>query len=73
MTLASGGPVKVAWTIAHPEDELVEEGACAGGTCWRACCARAAVQQATPTHDQLAAALKVSRRTILRDLPALVD
>ena len=32
---------------------------------------QAAAQEATPTHDQLAASLGVSRRTILRDLAAL--
>ena len=74
VTLAgSGGPVKVAWTIAHPEDELVEEGAARRRNVLARLLREAAVQQATPTHDQLAAALKVSRRTILRDLPALVD
>jgi predicted DNA-binding transcriptional regulator YafY len=33
--------------------------------------AEATAQEVTPTHDQLAASLGVSRRTILRDLAVL--
>lgn len=74
VTLAgSGGPVTVAWTIAHPEDELVEESAVRRRHVLARLLREAAAQQTVPTHEQLAAALNVSRRTILRDLPALVD
>ena len=74
ITLAgSRRPVSFGWTIAHPEDELIEEGAARRRHVLARLLREAAAQQATPTHDQLATALKVSRRTILRDLPALVD
>ena len=59
--------------IGHRADERVEEGAARRRHVLARLLREAAAQQATPTHDQLATALKVSRRTILRDLPALVD
>lgn len=67
------GPVTFSWTIAHPEDALVEAGAPRRRRVLTRLLREAAAHDAAPTHDQLAAALGVSRRTILRDLPALAD
>jgi len=69
VTLARGNAtIPVVWSIAHPEDELIDEPAARRRHVLTRLLAEAAAHGATPTHDQLAAALGVSRRTILRDL-----
>jgi DNA-binding SARP family transcriptional activator/predicted ATPase len=65
--------VAVRWTPAAPEDSLLED----KGERRRAAICRmlgeAASQGAAPTDEDLAAALGVSRRTILRDMETLAS
>ncbi len=61
-------PVTLTWSLVKPEDHLIENPAERRRHVLTRLMAEAAAQHITPTHDQLASALGVSRRTILRDL-----
>jgi hypothetical protein len=61
----------VTWTLAEAEDHLIEDESARRRHVLNRLLAQAAAQGVTPTHDQLAASLGVSRRTILRDLATL--
>jgi len=65
--------ITVTWTLVKPEDALLPTPTARRRHVLARLLAEAAVQAATPTHDQLAAALDVSRRTILRDLLELAS
>lgn len=65
--------VDVTWTVDLPDDELVPAGAARRHARLKRLLAEANDQGAAPTDDALAAALGVSRRTIIRDLAALGD
>jgi DNA-binding SARP family transcriptional activator len=72
-TLEAGEHVSVTWTVDAPEDEAIS-----GKTERRRhrlirLLQEAERQGAAPTDDDLASALGVNRRTILRDMQALVD
>jgi len=74
VTLAgANGPVTLSWTITQPDDLLIEEPAARRRHVLARLLNTATAHGAIPTHDQLAAALGVSRRTILRDLPLLAS
>jgi len=74
VTLAGvNGPVTLTWPLLQPDDLLIEDPAARRRHVLARLLNTAAAQAATPTHDQLAAALGVSRRTILRDLPLLAS
>jgi len=63
--------VTVAWTLEDPGDALLADAAERRRTVVTRLVAEAAAQGASATDDDLAAALGVSRRTILRDAAAL--
>jgi hypothetical protein len=63
----------VTWTLRDAQDYLFEDETARRRHVLDRLLAEAAAQGVTPTHDQLAASLGVSRRTILRDLAALQD
>ncbi|MBX3014091.1 MAG: AAA family ATPase [Caldilineaceae bacterium] len=67
---ASAAP-SITWTLVHPTDSLIAEPTQRRRHVLARLIAEASAQAMTPTHDQLADALGVSRRTILRDLPHL--
>ncbi|MCC6457755.1 MAG: tetratricopeptide repeat protein [Caldilineaceae bacterium] len=70
--LGLGKQVKrVTWSLIEAEDSLIEDETARRRHVMNRLLAQAAAQGVTPTHDQLAASLGVSRRTILRDLAAL--
>jgi tetratricopeptide (TPR) repeat protein len=72
VTLAGpSAPITLTWTVTHPADSLIADSAARRRAVLARLLAEAAAHQATPTHNQLAQALGVSRRTILRDLPLL--
>jgi hypothetical protein len=62
----------VTWTRYEAQDALINDESERRRHQLSRLLARAAAQHITPTHDQLAIALGVSRRTILRDLDLLV-
>jgi DNA-binding SARP family transcriptional activator/predicted ATPase len=61
----------VTWTLVEAEDHLITDETARRRYVMNRLLAQAATQGVTPTHDQLAASLGVSRRTILRDLAVL--
>jgi hypothetical protein len=61
----------VTWTVADPGDALVPDPAARRRAVLVRLVAEAASQGAEPTDDDLASALGVSRRTILRDAEVL--
>jgi len=61
----------VAWTVYAPEDDAVARLALRRQQVLRRLLAEAESQGAAPTDDDLAAALRVSRRTVLRDMKLL--
>ncbi len=61
----------VTWTLHAPHDQLIEDPTARRRHILARLLAEAEAQAASPTHDQLATALGVSRRTILRDLAAI--
>jgi tetratricopeptide (TPR) repeat protein len=60
--------VTVQWTLMAPEDESIPDKSARRRHRLRRLLGEAASQGATPTDDDLAQALGVSRRTILRDM-----
>lgn len=74
VTLGVGKQAKgIRWTLHHPQDALIEDDTARRRHVLVRLLAQAAAQGVTPTHEQLATSLNVSRRTILRDLAALPD
>ena len=72
VTLGMGKQAKtITWTLRHAQDYLFDDETARRRHVLTRLLAQAAEQAVTPTHDQLAASLGVSRRTILRDLAAL--
>ncbi len=72
VTLGQGNQNKVVtWTLVAPEDLGIEDATARRRHVLTRLLAQAAAHEVTPTHDQLATALAVSRRTILRDIAAL--
>jgi hypothetical protein len=69
--LQPGEMVAVQWTILGPEAETIPDKVDARHYRIQRLMAEAAEQGAAPTDHDLAAALGVSRRTILRDLAAM--
>ncbi len=63
--------VTVTWTLAAPEDQLIPNRSERRRAVLARLLQEAAAQQAAPTDDDLARALGVSRRTVLRDMRAL--
>ena len=63
----------VTWTIYAPEDELIDGTAIQRRHILQRLLNEADAQNAAPTDDDLAHALNVSRRTILRDSKTLAD
>jgi tetratricopeptide (TPR) repeat protein len=63
--------IPVTWTVYAPEDDLIQKKAGRRRQALQRIIAEAKIQGAAPTDDDLAAALGVSRRTILRDIQAL--
>jgi hypothetical protein len=61
----------VTWTLREAQDCLITDDTARRRHILTRLMAQAAAHATVPTHDQLAAALNVSRRTILRDLAAL--
>ncbi len=70
-TLRPDERVEVRWTVRAADDEAIDNAAERRHHRLRRLLREAAEQQAAPTDDDLAAALGVSRRTILRDFDAL--
>jgi hypothetical protein len=63
----------VTWTLHEAQDQLIADETMRRRHVLARLLAQAAAQAVTPTHDQLAATLGVSRRTILRDLAVLQE
>lgn len=63
--------IEIRWTINAPEDEAITDLTARRRFVLRRLLSEAAAQGAAPTDDDLAQALGVSRRTILRDMEAL--
>jgi DeoR/GlpR family transcriptional regulator of sugar metabolism len=63
----------VSWTVSAPEDEAVVDKTLLRRQRLRRLLQQAENQGAAPTDDDLARALGVSRRTILRDLQAMAQ
>jgi hypothetical protein len=59
--------VTVIWTVSGPEDEAVEDKAERRRLALRRLLREAENQEAAPTDQDLAIALGVSRRTVIRD------
>jgi hypothetical protein len=59
--------VTVVWTASGPEDEAVEDKAERRRLALRRLLREAEDQEAAPTDQDLAIALGVSRRTVIRD------
>ncbi|MCA9926482.1 MAG: DUF1670 domain-containing protein, partial [Anaerolineales bacterium] len=70
-TLTPDEMVAVQWTLPAPEDEAILNKTERRRIQLKRLLTEAAAQNAVPTDDDLAAALTVSRRTILRDMQAL--
>jgi biotin operon repressor len=80
VTLSRAGPssgrndvAEVTWTIVAPGDSEITPAERRRHHVVQRLLAEAAEQDGVPTHDDLAAALGVSRRTIIRDLQTLAD
>jgi tetratricopeptide (TPR) repeat protein len=72
VALGAGKQLKsVRWTVRQMDDFLIADETERRRHVLARLIAQAEAQEVTPTHDQLAAQLGVSRRTILRDLAAL--
>ncbi len=71
--LASADFITVRWTISTPGDQRIASELVRRQQVLRRLVDEAAAQNAAPTDDDLARALGVSRRTVLRDMQALVD
>ncbi len=69
--LQSDETLAVTWTLLGPEDEAIEDRTERRRYRLTQLMAEAAAQHAAPTDQDLAQALGVSRRTVLRDLAAL--
>jgi len=65
--------VPVQWTVNAPEDEAITDKAARRQRRLKRLLQEAEMQNAAPTDEDLAQALGVSRRTILRDMQALVQ
>jgi hypothetical protein len=63
--------VQVQWTLSAPEDESIADKAARRRHRLKRLLAEAQQQGGAPTDDDLAQALGVSRRTILRDMQSL--
>lgn len=72
-TLRKDEFVTVKWTVNTPEDEAIADKTEQRQHRLRRLLAESAAQGAAPTDDDLAKALQVSRRTILRDMQELTD
>ena len=72
-SLAAAELVAIRWTVDAPEDELIPGKSARRQYRLQRLLTEAAAQGAAPTDDQLAAALGVSRRTILRDMEMLAQ
>jgi DNA-binding SARP family transcriptional activator len=65
--------VAVQWTVSAPEDEAITDKTARRHIQLKRLLTQAESQNAAPTDDDLAQALGVSRRTILRDMQALAQ
>jgi biotin operon repressor len=72
-SLVAAELVAVRWTVDAPEDELIPGKSARRQYRLQRLLTEATAQGAAPTDDQLAAALGVSRRTILRDMEMLAQ
>ena len=72
-TLQPDELMQVTWTISAPEDEAINNKTERRHHQIKRLLTEATVQHAIPTDDDLATALGVSRRTILRDRQTLVN
>ena len=72
-SLTTDDLIAVYWTILAPEDEAIANKTERRRVQLKRLLAEAAAKNATPTDDDLATALNVSRRTILRDMQKLAD
>jgi DNA-binding SARP family transcriptional activator len=72
-TLNAAEKVEVRWTIHAPEDEAITGKAARRRYALQRLLAEAEAHDAAPTDEDLAKALGVSRRTILRDMEALAE
>jgi DNA-binding SARP family transcriptional activator/tetratricopeptide (TPR) repeat protein len=70
-TLRDDELVQVQWTILAPEDEAISDKTAQRQYRLKRLLAEAEARGAAPTDDDLAHALNVSRRTILRDMQTL--
>lgn len=70
-TQETGERVTITWTALGPEDEVIEGRAERRRVALQRLLREAAAQGGAPTDDQLAQALNVSRRTVIRDRKAL--
>jgi hypothetical protein len=61
----------VTWTLVEAEDSLIQDETARRRRVLTRLLEQAAAQGVTPTHEQLATSLGVSRRTVLRDLALL--
>lgn len=71
--LTTAETVTIRWTINGPEDEAIADKLARRRYRLQRLLEEAAAQGATPTDDDLAQALGVSRRTILRDMETLAE
>jgi predicted DNA-binding transcriptional regulator YafY len=69
----SGEYRTVRWTVTQPGDLLIAEGAARRSHILLRLAREAEAQGGAPTDADLAAALGVSRRTILRDIAQLAE
>jgi hypothetical protein len=65
--------VTIQWTVSAPEDETIGSKSVCRRHRLQRLLTEAAAQGAAPTDDDLAKALAVSRRTILRDMEVLAQ
>jgi tetratricopeptide (TPR) repeat protein len=70
-SLTAADTIEITWTTYSPEDDLHVDPAARRHYVIKRLLAEANSQSAAPTGDDLAAALAVSRRTILRDMKVL--
>lgn len=63
----------ITWTLSAPEDELITDPAVRRQHILKRLADEAAAQGVAPTDDELAQALGVSRRTVLRDIQTLAN
>jgi DNA-binding SARP family transcriptional activator len=70
-TLGPDEQVEVRWTVLAPEDDAITDPAARRRHRLQRLLGEAADRDAAPTDDDLAAALGVSRRTVLRDMAAI--